>query len=265
MSVAPDLRTRAGAADERIVGRHAAIVVQPDDLAVMVREILRRVRLEVPLGRNLPIAERQEQVAVLVERDLAAEVSAALRHRLEQLLDAGEPIVLEPAAHERGRRLLPVGARLRVGQVEQPVRGEVRMRHHLEKTTLARVEHLRHAVDGLRKELALPDDAQASGPLRDQHVAPGQKGDGPRLHQRLDDGDDAVVVMRGSEQRVAGYGDPGQHDSTDSHQARKRPEHARSPRPEVYGNPPGCANGKAQPGSVHQRPGVIGRQAPNVL
>ena len=98
MAVAPDLRPRAGAGHERIVRRHAAVVVQPDDLAVMVGQILRRVRLEIAFGRHLPIAERQEQEPVPVERDLAAEVTAALRHGLEQLLDVGQPIVLEAAA-----------------------------------------------------------------------------------------------------------------------------------------------------------------------
>ena len=78
MAVAPDLRFRAGAVDERIVRRHPAIVVQPDDLAVMIRQVLRRVRLEVALGRHLPIAQRHEKIAGLVERHLPAEVAAPL-------------------------------------------------------------------------------------------------------------------------------------------------------------------------------------------
>ena len=78
--------------------------MEADHLAVMVGEVLRRMRLEVALGRHLAIAERQEHEALLVERDLAAEVAAALRHRLEQLLHVGQPIVLEPPADQRGRR-----------------------------------------------------------------------------------------------------------------------------------------------------------------
>ena len=114
MSPAPDLRPGAGAVDERIVGRYAAVVVQPDGLAMVIRQILRRVRLEVSLGWNLPISERQKEEAVLVERDLAAEVPAALGDRLEQLLHTRQPIVLEAAADEGGGRLLAVSARLRV-------------------------------------------------------------------------------------------------------------------------------------------------------
>ena len=45
------------------------------------------MRFEVAFRRHLAIAERQEQEAVLVERDLAAEVVAALRDGLEELLD----------------------------------------------------------------------------------------------------------------------------------------------------------------------------------
>ncbi len=81
MSVAPDLRPRAGAVDERIVSRHAPVVVQPDDLAVVIRQILRRMRLELAFRSDLPVAERQEQVPVAVEGDLAAEMVAALCRR----------------------------------------------------------------------------------------------------------------------------------------------------------------------------------------
>ena len=105
MTVAPDLRLRTGAVTNGLSGGHAAIVMQADDLAVVVGEVLRRVRLEIAFRRHLAIAERQEQEAVAVERDLAAEMSAALRDRFEELLHVGEPIVLEAPANQRRRRL----------------------------------------------------------------------------------------------------------------------------------------------------------------
>ena len=77
------------------------------------------------------------------------------------------------------------------------------MRRDLEESALARVEHLRHAVHRLRKELAVADNAKAPGPLSDQHVAAWKERDGPRLHQCVHDRDDAVVVMGGPENRVA--------------------------------------------------------------
>src|SRR5688572_28762097 len=67
MAVAPDLRARALATDERVVRRHAAVVVEAQDLALVVRQVLRRVGFEVALGRRLAIAGRQEEEALLVE------------------------------------------------------------------------------------------------------------------------------------------------------------------------------------------------------
>ena len=76
VAVAPNLGLRPGTADERVVRGHAAIVVQSNQLAVVIGQVLRRVRLEVALGWNLPVAERQPEIAVPVERNLAAVVVA---------------------------------------------------------------------------------------------------------------------------------------------------------------------------------------------
>ena len=139
----------------------------------MVGEVLRRMLLEIALGRHLAIAERQEHVALVVERDLAAEVAAALRHRLEQLLDVGQPIVFEARANQRGGRrrwFLRAGRRritdlLRVGDVQQPIGGEVRMRRHFEQAALA--------LDGPPE--AAPRPAFGSSlPLRTMRRRPGR-------------------------------------------------------------------------------------------
>src|SRR5690606_28093112 len=122
--------------DERVVRGHAPIVVEADDGAVMIREILRGVLLEIAFGRNLAIAESEEQVAVLVEDNLSAVVAAPLRYGLEQLLDARQPIVLEASADERGRGIL-AAKRLRITQVEPLVVREVRVRRHLQQPALA--------------------------------------------------------------------------------------------------------------------------------
>src|SRR5688572_15196848 len=136
MSVAPDLRPRAGAGHKRIVRRHSSIVVEADDLAVMIRQILRRVRVKLAFGGNLPIAEGQKQVAVAVKRNLSAEVVASLGDRLEQLLHAGQPVVLKAAAYQRGPRLSVGGTWLRVAQVDEAIGGEVRMGHDFEQSAL---------------------------------------------------------------------------------------------------------------------------------
>ena len=185
VTVTPRFGKRAGLLHERIVGGHPAIVMQADHLAVVIGEVLRRMLLEIAFGRHLAIAEREEHIAVLVERDLAAKVAAAFRHRLEQLLDVGQPIVLEARADQRRRRRNGVfrarGRRitnlLRVGDVEQPVGGEVWMHRHFQQATLARLDHRRHPLDWIRQQLAVAHDAQAAGPLGDQRVAAGQECD----------------------------------------------------------------------------------------
>jgi hypothetical protein len=94
MAVAPDLRSRTGTCDERIVGRHASIVVKADDRTVMVCQILRGMRLQIAGRRCLTIAHADEDVTLTIECDARAVVSAAARDRLEDLLDIREAIVL---------------------------------------------------------------------------------------------------------------------------------------------------------------------------
>jgi hypothetical protein len=69
------------------------------------------------------------------------------------------------------------------------------MRHDLEESGLRRVEHLRHALHRLRKQLALSHHAEPSWPLGDQHIAIREKGDRPGLNETVRDRDDAVVVQ----------------------------------------------------------------------
>ena len=57
--------------------------------------------------------------------------------------------------------------------------------------------YLGQAVDRLRIELALIDNAQAPGPLGDQHAAIGHKRDRPGMLEAFDDLDDAEAVLLG--------------------------------------------------------------------
>ena len=177
VAVAPDLRPGAGATHERVVGRHTPVVMQPDHLAVMIRQILRGMRLELAFRRYLAVAERQEQVAVAVESDLAAEMVAPFRHRFEELLDARQRGAVEAAAYQCRRRLGVSCARLRKTQINQTVRREVGMRHDFEQSALRGVKHLRNAVHRLRHQLPLTQDAETSGPFGDQGVTAGKERD----------------------------------------------------------------------------------------
>src|SRR5690606_31103065 len=63
VAVGPDLRQRALGAHERVVLRHGAVAVDPDDLAEMGIEIL-RLAAEAGLGA---LAGGDEEVALVVE------------------------------------------------------------------------------------------------------------------------------------------------------------------------------------------------------
>ena len=80
----------------------------------------------------------------------------------EQVLRVGQRLAVEPAAHQRRRRR-PLLARLRVGQVEEIVLGELRMRQDLEQSTLTGRPDFRHSGNRLR-DRACPCGRCAGGP-----------------------------------------------------------------------------------------------------
>ena len=69
---------------------------------MVVRQILGRVSLQISAGRRLALSNGDEEEAVPVERKPGTVVPATLGHRLEDLLDTCDAIVLEPTAHHRG-------------------------------------------------------------------------------------------------------------------------------------------------------------------
>src|SRR5688572_13608093 len=87
------------------------------------------------------------------------------------------------------------------------------------------MEHRRHALDRLRKELPLTNDSEPARSLRDQHIAAGKKRDGPRLHERVDHGDHAIVVKRRPHEGIAGYDRPTRQNQDQSRQAPQHSEH----------------------------------------
>src|SRR5688572_20259426 len=91
------LRLPARAADEGIVLRHAAVVVQADHRAGVVVGLLRALHLAA-------VAEREIHVARAVEHDAPAEVLAAapFGSLLEKNLHILEAMTGKPAARELG-------------------------------------------------------------------------------------------------------------------------------------------------------------------
>ena len=113
-----DFRPMALAADERIVGRHGAVVVEAQDLAAQAHAILRDVR-NVVLGSA---AGGHVDLAVTAEDDAAVETRVALVEvGDEQVFDVDERVAFEPAPKERGSAH-PVSDRLGVGEIDEGVR-----------------------------------------------------------------------------------------------------------------------------------------------
>src|SRR4051795_2866615 len=104
VAVGPDLGLGVRAIHEGVVGRNRAVRVDPDHLAQMGREVLRAIRV-------VPIASRDEQLAVRREGEASTEVSAARDGRLlpEDALEALQRRagrVEPPAPGGRGRAAL---------------------------------------------------------------------------------------------------------------------------------------------------------------
>ena len=91
------------------------------------------------------------------------------------------------------------------------------MRRHFEQAALAAVHDGRNALNRVRQQLAVADDAQPAGTFRDQGVAAGKKRDRPRLDERVYVGHDPVVVIR-----RAGSGLAGKLNSAKKDQGRNR-------------------------------------------
>ena len=178
VAVAPDLRHRVLAADERIVVGHRAVRRDAHDLADVVAEVLRLLRMRAV------IAQRQEQIVVRRLHDPAAEVPATRRRAVlaEDDFHVFQPVAGQPRARHRG---VPAAALMRLGEAEIDglVLREIAVERDVVQPALARCINARHAGQR-RREFALgADDAEPAGPLRHQQAAAGQEGERPGIGQ----------------------------------------------------------------------------------
>src|SRR5262245_41524610 len=95
----------------------------------------------------------------------------------EDHLDIVDAAVAEFAAHNRGTR--PIFARLRIGEIDETVVGEMGIERHVEKTALALGENSRHAFERFRLRAVLRDDVEPPGPFGHEHATVWQKSDAP--------------------------------------------------------------------------------------
>jgi hypothetical protein len=96
--------------------------------AMVVPEILGGVRFQVAPRRRLAISHGNEEKTFPVKRQAGSVMPVPLRHGFEDLLHVGQAIVLESATnHGRGGLFTPADW-LRIAEVNQTVRGEVRVK-----------------------------------------------------------------------------------------------------------------------------------------
>ena len=141
----------------------------------------------------------------------------APRLRLEDLLYIVQAVALQPASNHGGRTLASIFVRLGEAEVDEPVGLVVRVEYHVQEAALSPVPDLRRARDGLRLENPVAHDPQPPGLLRDQHLAPGEEGDGPGVLQTIHDGHDSVGSTLGFIDRrlgrSRGRGPEAEHDA----------------------------------------------------
>ncbi len=125
VTITPDFRKCVATADKRIVAGHAAIIIQAHNDPLVISQILRRVRGQVPSGRSLAFPESQEQVAVVIEYHLATVVSEADRLRREDFHHIGQLIIFETSSDYRSDRSFPFF--LGITQVNPAVIAEIWM------------------------------------------------------------------------------------------------------------------------------------------
>jgi hypothetical protein len=74
----------------------------------------------------------------------------------------------------------------RVGEIQQPVVGELRVQGDVHETAIAVGPRARHSGNRSRIEHAVAHHAEATLPLGDQQATIGQKGQGARRNERRD-------------------------------------------------------------------------------
>ena len=152
VAIAENLGLGAGLADERIVGRHAAVIVEADDFAGVVAQILGAVAVAALTGGDVEMAGR-------VESETRAEVPAAAGFPVDPKnhFEIGEGVAVEAGAGHFGAGT--AAARPGVGQVDPAVGGIVGVEDDVEQAALAGRGGLGHAADGRGVEQTVADDA----------------------------------------------------------------------------------------------------------
>ena len=165
----------------------------------------------------------------------------------EDVLHVGKRRAAVPSRPQhRGRRVSLTFARLRVGEIDQPVLGIPRMKRHVEQAAEAGRQHLPaedQSVSGRARRCGSPVDGPAA---RYEHAAIGKKREAPRMIEPLGEDRDVDATTAGADvprtraQRVDGRcGTP---------PAAARPR--ASPAAASFRSPPGAGSAEPRPAAA---------------
>jgi hypothetical protein len=194
-------RGHALASDKRIVGRHAAIGIEPDQLALQLVELLRGCTLVV-------LALGHEKMTGVVEHEARADVGSA---RQLGLLFVDHFAVLQRVADQataEHRRAGKIAAQVRLGerQIDPSAALEIRCQRNIEQAGQAADEDRRKTAD-LRNQPALrAEQEQATGPFGDEDPTIRQETHSPRMIKpsgELGDFDRAALARFAGDCRIA--------------------------------------------------------------
>ena len=182
------------AAHPRVARRHAAIIVQAQNLAEMVGRVLHQFAvIAVTAGdEQIPIRIEQDPPAKTAERRALAAAAFRLGSRTiprrghENVLHVGKLVPTIPARAQHGLRLFCRIARIWLGiaEINQMVIGKIRVQRDVRQPGNSHGKDRRQACNGFWVERAVGShDPQTAGPFGNQHPAIGQKGETPRVDQ----------------------------------------------------------------------------------
>src|SRR6266581_1179273 len=187
MTQCVNLRPVAGAAYERIVGRHRAIIAQAQNFSAQAVRILRNLTYIAACGHV--------QHAIASEHDAPIQSAVAFeRIRYNEVFH-----VCQCTAFEFSPRQCwcasSAAHRFCVREIDEPVLREFRMQRNIHQSAIAIGSHLRHARDWLRIQGSVAENTQPSSPLCDQHSSIGKERDRPRMRQASRQNRDSNLVL----------------------------------------------------------------------
>ena len=205
-----DLGARARPSCKRIVGGNLAVFAQAQHLAVHGIELLRLIAERRP-GRHV------DQTVGSEGETRSTRARIPVTH--EQILDAGERLAVKASPRQRDGALPLCWIRARlaclvVGEVDDPVRRELRMQRNLLQAAATKRGHRRHAGHRLGIEPGtlgsaalkgagrVVHDPQPRSALGHQRVAVGKKGEAEGVRQSSGDHHHANLVLLGGVERV---------------------------------------------------------------